>query len=279
MSQQSVKIFLVGVAAALVLCASLAPRADAQWNGNPIPANGGSATDNNGPNNVWSSTLIPNPAISAATCSWITNGLNAQGFNSAGGWTINWVALTGSLSLQTYYAWVTQQPTENINNTNFGGQGPFIDFGGADIRVLYTPGNGDPTGNSVNWIQGIYTNSPISGLGTNYYNAGGGYFEYLDNAGTYGTNPNYNNGVGANPTTSTGFLDIPARGGAPYTNVLWEAQVFVDTFNAGTKTINIYSNGVWWGYNYIAVPEPSTIVLLSIGAVGLVAVAWRRRQA
>ena len=146
----------------------------AVFNGAPVggPA---SATDSNALGS-WTSTVNPNPAISASTCPWVTDGLNAQGFTVGTGWTINWKTLTGSVSIQKYFAYVTQQPTDTINSLSWGGQGPFAYYGGAEAKLLYTPAGTDPTGASVHWIQGLYTNSPL-GRGVTYGNAlGGGYY-------------------------------------------------------------------------------------------------------
>ena len=246
---------------------------EASWIG--IPVGGlGSASDSL-PNNIWTSTLNPNPALLYSSCPWITNGLNVQGFTAQNGWTIDYKTLNGSLKLEKYFAWVTNRPTETINGTSLGG-GSSIDWGGADFRVLYTPGDNDPTGKSVDWIQAIYSDSLLNTPEKYAYNAGGGCYEYLDNEGTYTTNPNYDNNYGVNPTTSTEFLDIPSRKGAPYTSKIFQAQVFIDTFDADTKTIDIYGSGIWYGFNYTAVPEPSSLVMLGLGVIGLLA---RRRRA
>jgi len=53
-----------------------------------------------------------------------------------------------------------------------------------------------------------------------------------------------------------------------------EFQVFLATDNTTTKTLTI-DDGVWWGYQAAAVPEPSTWILLVSGC-GSVAFARRR---
>jgi hypothetical protein len=262
--------------AILVTLTSAAP-ALAVFNGNPVPANGGSASDSNA-NGVWTSTLDPNPAISQATCPWITNGLNAQGFTAANGWTINYLPLTGGLSITKYTAWVTQQPTETINATNYGGNGPFSFYGGADIGLHYTPQGTDPT--TIHWLQAIYTNQLLNNTIPNYNFVLGGvtYYEYLDNAGTYNTNPYYDNGGLApapDPANNTDFLDIPARAQNPFGTTVWQAQAFVSTWDPGNKIINIYQNGVWWGFDLNAVPEPASLGLLGLGTLTLL----QRRRA
>ncbi|HMD53692.1 MAG TPA: hypothetical protein VKJ65_03985 [Phycisphaerae bacterium] len=283
MVMQSAKRFCLG---AIVLSASFACLAPVQaaFDGSPVggPA---TATDNNGPGNIWTSNLYPNPAIQEATCVWIDQGLAAQGFapkivNGVNtGWTINTgVPLSGALSIETYYAWATNQPSETINGTKFGGKGPLNDFGGADFRILYTPGAGDPgtPGQpAAHWMQAIYTNSALNPrVIANAFSYGNGYYAYLDNGGTYGTNPDYDNNVGPNPTTSTEFLDLPNRQ-IPFPNpsnyISWYAQVFIDTFNPTTKTINVYTNGIYWGFSLTDVsPEPQPLAYMMLGLVGLV---------
>jgi hypothetical protein len=263
---------------AFLVCVS---QAQAAFDGSPV-SGPGSASDSL-PNNVWTSTLIPNPAINQASCPWIANGLAAQGFVASNGWTINYKTLSGGLSLESYYAWVTDQPTNTIHSVAFGGNSHGADWGGADIRLLYTPGVGDPTGSSVHWIQAILTDSALNaGAITNAYDAsstyGAGYYEYLDNSGTYRLNPDYDNNIpttNSNPTTSTEFLDIPSRYQAPTGTIHWQAQAFIDTFDSTTKTVDIYGSGVWWGFNLTAtVPEPSAGALTVAG----LCVAWARAR-
>jgi len=187
------------------------------------------------------------------------------------------------LTLEKYFAWATTQPTDTIHGATFGGNNNGADWGGADIRVLYTPGAGDPTNNSVHWIQAILTDSVITdSVKTNAFDAsaiyGAGYYEYLDNAGTYRSNPDYDNNIptaAANPTTSTEFLDIPSRNQPPSGAIHWQAQVFIDTLDSASKTVDIYGSGVWWGFDLAStVPEPSSGVLLGIGLAGV----WLRSR-
>lgn len=275
MTAQSTKRFLFG---AMVLLASFIWITPTQAVPNLNPTGLAVATDSNGPDNVWTSTLVPNPAITFASCPWITAGLNAQGFNAANGWTINTLTLTGSLSLTNYFAWVTTQPKGTINGSTFGGKGPAFDYGGADALVTYTPMGTDPSGAGVFWIQGILTNAPKGGLGANGVNAGGGFTEYLDNGSYYGTNPYYGNlgGIGKGAATTTQLFDAPARSCTINGPVIqWYAQTFISTWNQGTKTINIYGQGIEWGFNLSAVPEPTPLALLMLG---LVAMILRRRK-
>jgi hypothetical protein len=49
----------------------------------------------------------------------------------------------------------------------------------------------------------------------------------------------------------------------------------------GQSLGNFASGGNWYGSDFLLftpVPEPSTLVLLCVGAVSLLACAWRRRK-
>lgn len=96
--------------AALAINAALSVPAEAGLltpNGNPTGANVA-----NGDNGV--TTLDPSPAeyMEQGECPWILPALAAQDFDAAHGWTINLAAapLTGTLTLETYYAWADSHP-------------------------------------------------------------------------------------------------------------------------------------------------------------------------
>ena len=170
-------------------------------------------------------------------------------------------------------------------------------LGGADFTITYTPGAGDPTGGNVRWMQVIDTNMP-STRGVTYGVPGSpsGYTAYLDNAGPddntnnppvdpyYGwlTATNPNDITTSTAANSTSFTDTPAL---PLVNGrVWEAQAFVcsetDSLDPHQPDITDHYvtmyGGVWWGFQ--DVPEPSTLALLGIGAVNLIAYAWRKRR-
>lgn len=237
----------------------------------------------------WTSTIDPNPALRMENCPWITNGLTAQGYTEANGWTITMgTALTGTISIEKYYAWVTTSPTLNnvggIEGNNYPGSTDDR-RGGAVLELKYEPGEGDPSGVDVHWIQAVRTNDPSQHGIDRGHNEGGGYYQYIDNGLNFNApaidppNPLYDTRGAAG---STWFLDRPLRyceEGEPCdTSIDWEAQVFLTTFNHATKTITMYDQGVWWGYNFtcVAVPEPSSFALAGIGLV--ICICVRRRQ-
>jgi hypothetical protein len=151
--------------------------------------------------------------------------------------------------------------------------------GGAHFRAEYVPGDSDPT--DIHWIQVVSTNCPLTHGTTNGYDAGGGYWQYLDNSDTPKTNPFYDNDP-PDPATATEFLDIPSRCCPDHTcpcygTCDWDAQVFVATWDESNKKMTIYEDGIWWGFEIACVPEPSSFIVWSLlGGLGII--GWRRRR-
>ncbi len=267
----------------------------------PLPAN---TTNVSAGNPQYVVTATPNPAvfIPNGNCPWLLPALSAEGFaqadpnnprgyTGANGWTINFAELSGSFTRQVYYPWADSAPAYSLNGLNSAARNT-PGNGGDRFSLTYTAGAGDPTGANAEWIQVIKANDATGNEKTFGFNAGGGYYYFLDNF--YGANTPANNGTMnptydggytvtmnggtttytpkgylANPTT---FIDTP---NSPLTNGLDdEFQVFLATDNTTTKTLTIY-DGVWWGYQAATVPEPSTWILLATGC-GIVAFARRR---
>jgi hypothetical protein len=240
------------------------------------PKGGPASTNDSDLNCSWTSTLNPNPALQMATCPWVVDGLNAQGFNASNGWTVTTgVHLNGTLVINSYYAWVTKQPTYNFGGTSWGGGGPFECYGGAVLSAQYTPGTNDPV--NIRWMQAIRTDKPTGNGITNGYNAGGGYYEYLDNAGTTGTDP-FHPSLPNGAADNTYFLDAPARGGdCPY-SADWDAQLFVSTWDQANKKITIYDAGIWWGFDLVCIPEPSSLTFAAMTVTFTLVLRRRRNQ-
>jgi hypothetical protein len=82
-----------------------------------------------------------------------------------------------------------------------------------------------------------------------------------------------------------GVLDIAASGnafaGATYTVADYQTRLGTfGTINNLPSTYRIdYGSGSNGSITLAPVPEPSTLTLLGIGAISLIAYAWRRRQA
>src|SRR5258708_5769709 len=250
--------------------------------------------------------VTPNPAQfrEQGNCPWLLPALTAEGFakvdntnprgySGANGWTINFATLQGSFTRNTYYPYATKVPDVSLGGLTV----PAVNnagYGGAVMALTYTPAGSDPTGANAEWIQVVKTNYAFgadSPMKKNGYDAGGGFTYFVDdfypantpaNNGTM--NPTYDGGytkVGdtytpkgfaANPTT---FIDVPFL---PLTNGLdTEFQVFLATDDAANKKLTIY-DGVWWGFQVAAVPEPTSLRLVGIGILGMAAYAWRRRR-
>lgn len=249
-------------------------------NGNPTgPAVALSAT------NGGRSFLDPSPAqyMVAGSCPWLTPALNAQGYSAANGWTINRIALQGSITLGTYRAWADTDPSVSKGGMSLAAENS-PGQGGATIALTYNASTAanttDPSGASVRWLQVIRTNA-ASGFGTANGNTtfDPGFTIYLDNGwnnsptNTPPNNPFYggddidsSTGYAANDTA---FLDRPRRDLLIGTD--WEAQAFVSTWDRANKVINIY-DGVWWGFQTL--PTPGTGAMMALA--GIVAVRRRR---
>ena len=241
-------------------------------NGNPSGASKAGPATNGG-----YTLLNVDPANyrTAGNCPWLLPALNAQGFNAANGWTINFFALTGNIELDTYLAWVDTAPAFTQGKYSDPAT-PYPGEGGAELGLGYKPQGGDPTGAGVHWIQVIRTNAPSAFGGGNGVNPPGdpGYTYYLDDGWTGQTippsNPFYDGGYDAD---STDFSDTPYRDLLSGDN--WQAQVFIAT-EPVNKTLDIY-DGVWWGFSN-PTPEPGTLLLFGSGFVGLSTFLRKRRH-
>ena len=208
-------------------------------------------------------------------CPWLLPALNAQGFNAANGWAINFFALTGGLELDTYLPWVDTAPAITQGAFNFGAD-PNPGYGGDELGLAYKPQGRDPAGNGVHWIQVIRTNDPSSFGSANGVSPPGdpGFTYYIDDGWTGQTNPPTNPFYdGGYTADSTDFLDIPFR--ALLTGDNWQAQVFIAT-EPNNKTLDIY-DGVWWGFTN-PTPEPGTLLLFGSGFIGLGTFLRKRRH-
>ncbi|MBC7834504.1 MAG: hypothetical protein H7Y88_05310 [Phycisphaerales bacterium] len=236
-----------------------------------------SATDNDG-TCFWTATIGPLSTVGTSSCVALMDGLDAQNFNGGGGWTVDFAGVLseGAVSLDQYYAWVSNEPTVTCGGTTFPGEASG-QIGGAAFCLEYTPGPGDPATSDVHWVQAIRTNSP-SQFGIDNGVAGDdGFFNYLDNGlnGAPGMDPFYDTNGAAGPDY---FLDIPFRSCDEDCDVSveWEACVYLATGSVATQDLTLYSLGWSWGFTFTCTPVPApgaTSLLLVIGAV-----AYRRRR-
>ncbi len=147
-----------------------------------------------------------------------------------------------------------------------------IQCGGDLFMVDYTPGPTDPpsivdpanigAADAV-WTQDIFTNQKsANSLPGN---------PYLDNPpGIAGAQL----GPPAYPFQSTGssFFDSPSRDAYAY----WYGVAWLSTVDYTTRDLTLYS-GVAWGFTVVAVPEPSTVALLGVGAALILSFGRRVR--
>jgi len=244
----------------VVLCVLIAAGpASAIWSGAPTGAPSDSASDGVC---QWTSTLNPNPAVQMSDCPWLHNALAAQGYTEGNGWDITFAAeLTSTIVIDEYFAWVD----DNVH------------VGGAQLKLKYENGAGDPSGSDVHWIQVIKTDAPTTHGKNTGYNAGGGYYQYIDNDGNPTNNPFYDGLPGY--AGEDWFGDRPQRGceNPCPTYWDWDAQVFLATGDLDAKELTIYEDGIWWGFDYecVSIPAPGSILL---GSLGVSLVGWLRRR-
>lgn len=147
--------------------------------------------------------------------------------------------------------------------------GPGLNVG-TEIQINYTAGgandpprinaNGNNTleNNEAAWIQHIVTDQPLPAVPPNT--------PYLDIAAGPFPAPLY-----PFQYADSSFYDKPGRSQLP---VSWMAEAYLCKIDYTAKRLTIY-DGVRWGFT--AVPEPTTMAMLGLGAVGLI--ARRRRRA
>ena len=263
---------------------------------------------------ISSITYAGNPALNGQ-CTWINTGLNnfiAANPNdgsgpSGAGWSYTWAGVAQEAAVEKglalysytyngdtyngYNPWVGTQPSVKSADGSTGASGiTNAEVGGAVINLKYTVGLNDaPAITNLHWIQ-AYT-------GTLYGNAFG---PILDNDPAHPYSAQASN---------TPFYDVPYAAGTladggwfrdrPYVteneyelNPVVSSQfqvVLVGDTTSQTATgpggamvtqhaLTLYG-GYWWGYEYTAadVPEPSSIVFVSMGFIGF-AVTWSRRR-
>lgn len=189
--------------------------------------------------------------FTAAFNSWNNEPGNAKGWTLKNGGKLN----KAKFSVSTYLASIT-------GNT-----------GRLEIQIDYTPGTGDPAkitdatnikATDAVWTQSVATTAKLAGsLPGN---------PYLDSpSGLSGTQL----GPPAYPFqyVDSMFYDKPGRSA---TNS-WYAVAYLSQVDFTGKTVTVY-DGVRWGFQVQAAPEPGTLALAVAGA-GLLGMTLRRRRA
>lgn len=177
------------------------------------------------------------------------NGVADQ--NHGGQWTVNNAFFNGTMTLNTYDAWLGNSPQVPWQGNMIQAQG----YGGGVMALTYEPGPGDPPGDVTgnHWLQLVYlANGQYPSVGAPYkgYNPVQG--AALDNAFTRagdtwpfydGYTPDGVNNYGGTADNTT-FVDLPAfpRGsGEAY------FQLRLATWDLANKVINISNQVLQWG--------------------------------
>lgn len=207
------------------------------------------------------SDLLPNPAIWVNNCPWVDQSLVDNGFTPANGWTFRYANAAGQdfqlqskLDITNYFAWTVDEPSvTNRHGTEFPGRVHEEDAGGAIFTMDYNPIGAAPV--NVHWIQ-AYRHR----LGT-----GQPYTIHLDGFRPGDAVPWYDNrGAAGNDW----FLDTPYDECTPEcnynTDVQFQVFLAVDNIVGGNHVVDLYE-GIWWGYTYNCIPEPSALLLIGVG--------------
>jgi hypothetical protein len=194
------------------------------------------------------------------------------------GWTITQGAtLNGSMAINLYIA--RDCPTDGSGGPPKQCGTVINPAGGAGINATFTPDpNFPPTPTTLRFLQMFIDNT----------GAGGATVRHIDpfpnddpnsladpNQGLpwYWTESEH--ATNSTATTMT-FLDFPADhvSELPFNRTV-RFELYLSSFNTGTKVATVH-DGFSWGYDVVAVPEPSAALLVGFG---LAALAFARRRA
>ena len=151
--------------------------------------------------------------------------------------------------------------------------------GGAEFLLHYNRGAGDPAAADLFWIQTVDSSTRNGGETAAYpdvyfsnYPAGSKqpfYFRPEE------TNLDANPYVGAKPIRSgdftvkdikydydIAFWDFPQR----TADAWWRGELFLASYDKAGGNVKIY-DGVYWGFDIVKTPEPSTLMLAAIGVM------------
>jgi PEP-CTERM motif-containing protein len=251
----------------------------------------------NPPPSLASTGLVPTQVAIADTATLVqeTNfasilqlTLNAQGFTAANNWTLGPVLP------------LADNATFNITqynlcfNTCTGGGKTIVGAGfGEDMDFTLDPNlavPATPAGSTVteHWLQVVQTNAQVNGYGfpivplQGYWQADNGQKNGGKAAGA-GTGPYYDsNSAPGDFSTPPKFHDLPAfyLGAGTYLHFdvfpTWDIFTPAAGKAPASDTIDVGSVGLAWGFQIVAVPEPSTGMFMVAG-LALIGLSGRYR--
>jgi len=168
-------------------------------------------------------------------------------------WTVNLAgAIPGTLTIHNYHAKIFQE--------HWGG----IDWFDGTFNP---PAGGGVAG--LRWIQMIDTNYPLGGDDSPYIDPR----PNDDDLPFYWTEQEHKKYSG---TDYIYFYDAPRRDCRSHPDFIWwRAYLFIGTWDEKNPGSISLHDGVQWGFDFRCVPEPTSLLALTIG---LVALAYRRRR-
>jgi len=148
-------------------------------------------------------------------------------------------------------------------------EGCGVTCGGAEIDILYEPGDGDPSiigDDGIQDLDAVWTQSVFTNRKRDPSLPGN---PYLDNAPDT-VNPSLGPPAYPFQYTDSSFYDMPGRDA----DARWLAEAFLAQVDYTDRAVTLYA-GVEWGFQ--VVPEPPAWLLVAGGLLLIVGVQRRRR--